>query len=448
MGNPIGIDLGTTNSVVAVADGQEIRVLNNRDGKPYTRSVVSMRRKKGKKDELLVGDIALKNWPMAPKDTILSIKRLMGRGIADQTVQKIKKDFLYEVVEPSEGTRDSVRVIMGGKQYSPTDISAMILKKIKEDAEYRLGGLVTDAVITVPAYFSQAQKAATRRAGQKAGLRVMMVMDEPSAVAIAYGMDNIDSDEPKYILVYDLGESTFDISVMMGVGNALAPLALEGDMWLGDDNFDEILVDRVVEHIKAEYGIDPTTNMRCMARLKTAAQEAKESLTSARSADIIVPAALQDQDGNLIDFEMDITREQFEDMIRPLVEGTIRLAERALESAGLSIEDISYVMMAGNSTHVTLVQQEVEKKFGAERVKRKMHSNLSVAKGAAKIAKVLYGWIVCQAPNSSDPDRECMHRNRKDQSECEKCGALIIQPLEEKKMGFLSFLRMTWNRGQ
>lgn len=426
-GRAIGIDLGTTNSVVAIADGPKVRVLDNKDGNTYTRSVVSLSRKKGKEGELLVGDVAYENWQRAPKDTILSVKRLMGRGIADKEVQKVKsnKEFLYEVVEPTEGTRDSVRVIMGGKEYSPSQISAMILKKIKEDAEYRLGESVTDAVITVPAYFSQAQKAATRRAGQEAGLRVMKVMDEPTAAAISYGMDNIESDEPKYILVYDLGGGTFDISVLMWAGNVFAPLALEGDMWLGGDNFDEVLVNKAVAHIKDEYGIDPAANLRCMSMLKAAAQKLKERLTSNRSADFLIPGALQDKDGNLIDVEMDITREQFEDLIRPLVDRTIMLSEKALDCAGLKIDDIAYVIMAGNSTHVPLVQQEVEKKFGAERVKRKDHPKLSVSRGAAKIAAVLYGWVFCQAPDLTDPGRECGHRNRKEFSVCEKCGAPI-----------------------
>lgn len=423
MGKVIGIDLGTTNSVAAVVDGPQIRVLDNRDNRPSTRSVVGLRHKKGKADEVLVGDVAVANWPMAPKDTILSIKRLMGRGVADPEVQKIKKESLYEVVEPSDGTRDSVRVLMGGKQYSPVEISAMILKKIKEDAEFRLGEEVTDAVITVPAYFSQAQKAATRLAGQQAGMRVIKVLDEPTAASIAYGVDSAESTEPKYILVYDLGGGTFDISVLMWAGNVFAPLTLEGDMWLGGDNFDQAIVDRAVAYIREEYGVDPTPNLRCMAMLKKAAQEAKERLAASRTADIIIASALADESGNLLDVEMEITREQFEDWIRPQVAKTITLTEKALASAGLSVDQIAHVIMAGNSTCVPLVQQEVEKTFGTERVQRKMHPKLSVAQGAAKVAAVLYGKIVCQAPDPSDASRECGHVNKQDVPTCEKCGA-------------------------
>ncbi len=423
MGKVIGIDLGTTNTVCAIWDGLKMRVLDNRDGKPATRSVVGVKRKRGRDDEVLVGDVALNNWPMAPKDTIISIKRLMGRGVADPEVQKVRGSYLYEVVEPLDGTKDSVRVVMGGKQYAPVQISTMILKKVKEDAEFRLGEEVTDAVITVPAYFSQAQKAATRLAGQQAGLRVIRILDEPTAAAIAYGVDRAESSEPKYILVYDLGGGTFDISILMWAGNVFAPLTLEGDMWLGGDNFDQVLVDHAIRYIQKEYGLDPRPNLRFMAMLKKAAQEAKERLGASRTAEIMIPSVLSDSSGNLVDVEIEITREQFEDMIRPLVDKTIHLAETALTSAGLSVDQISHVLMAGNSTMVPLVQQAVEKKFGVQRMQREMHPKLVVAMGAAKVASVLYGRIVCQSPDASDPTRECGHVNKQDALKCEKCGA-------------------------
>lgn len=423
MGKVIGIDLGTTNTVAAIVDGAQMRVLDNKEGKSATRSVVGLKRKKGKDCEILVGDVALNNWPMAPKDTVISIKRLMGRGVADPEVQKVRTSYLYEVVEPSDGTKDSIRVVMGGRQYSPVQISKLILEKIKEDAEFRLNDEVTDAVITVPAYFSQAQKAATRLAGQLAGLRVITILDEPTAAAIAYGIDNVESGGPKYLLVYDLGGGTFDISILLWDGNAFAPVTLEGDMWLGGDNFDQVLVDRAMSYIEKEYGVDPRSNLRFMAMLRKAAQEAKERLSSARTAEITISGVLHDADGNLIDVDMEITREQFEDMIRPLVDKTIMLAEKALAYAGLTIDQIAHVLMAGNSTCVPLVQQAVEKKFGAERVQRKMHPKLSVAMGAAKIAAVLYGKIVCQAPDPSDPSRPCRFVNKRDATTCENCGA-------------------------
>ena len=291
-GRRIGIDLGTTNSVVAVLDGPQPRVLESREGRPQVPSVVGLRRrKKGKKGggggdgEVLVGSVAYDNWPMAPKDTIVSVKRLMGRRAADADVQKVRETFQYEVVEPSDGTKDSVRVVMGGEEYSPVDISARILRKMKEDAEFRLNEPVTHAVITVPAYFNQRQKGATREAGRRAGLHVMKVLEEPTAAAVAYGIEQTESSDPKYILVYDLGGGTFDISILMWAGNVFAPINLQGDMWLGGDNFDQILVDHALAYVREEFEMDPTGDERFMVALRKAARETKELLTFSSSAD-------------------------------------------------------------------------------------------------------------------------------------------------------------------
>ncbi|HNQ87726.1 MAG TPA: Hsp70 family protein [Verrucomicrobiota bacterium] len=422
MGKSIGIDLGTTNTVAAVVDGPRVTVIVNRENHQSTRSVVGLRRRKDK-TEILCGDVALDNWPMAPEDTIISIKRLMGRGADDPEIAKVRDTYLYKIVVPKDGTADSLRVVMGGVQYSPVQISAMILKKVKEDAEFRLNEEVTDAVITVPAYFSQAQKAATRRAGQEAGLRVIQILDEPTAAAISYGMETIEATEPKYLLVYDLGGGTFDISVLLWDRNIFVPLTLEGDMWLGGDNFDQALVDCAVGQIKKEHGVDPKPNRRFMAMLKKECQKAKETLSGARSADIIVASVLQDAAGNPVDVVLEVTREQFEEMIRPLVARTIALAEKALAGAELEVSQVSHVLMAGNSTCVPLVQQEVEKKFGADKVLRKVHPKQSVATGAAKLAAVLYGKLVCQAPRQEDPQQECGYRNERDAVTCARCGA-------------------------
>ena len=424
MSKVLGIDLGTTNTVWAVVEPGGVRVLDNKEGKESTPSVVSWRKKKG---DILVGDLALTNWPMAPKDTITSIKRLMGRGFADKEVQVVKKSSPYEVVKPDDGTEDSVRVVMGGKQYSPVDISAMILEKVKQDAEYRLGEKeeVSGAVITVPAYFSQAQKAATRLAGQRVGLRVIKVLDEPTAAAIAYGVDSGESTDPKYIMVYDLGGGTFDISVLMWAGNVFAPLTLQGDMWLGGDNFDQVIADHIVRHIKREYDIDPQSNLRFMAMLRQEARAAKERLSSTNETEIILAGGLSDESGDIIDIEMEITRSEFEEMIRGKVEDTITKAKTALADAEISIDQLAHVLMAGNSTCVPLVQQMVESTFGAERVQRKMHPKRCVAMGAARVAAVLWDKIVCQAPDPADKTRECGHVNTQDATTCEKCGALL-----------------------
>ena len=446
MAKMIGIDLGTTNSVAAIVDGPAPRVLDNKEARTQTRSVVGLKKPKARKaeegGEILVGEIALDNWPFMPADTIISIKRLMGRGSADPEVQKVRERVLYQVVEPSGGTKDGVRVIMGGKQYSPIDVSAMILKKIKEDAEFRLGEEVSHAVITVPAYFSQIQREATRKAGLKAGMKVIKILDEPTAAAIAFGMDTGDG-TPKTVLVYDLGGGTFDISVLMWAGNVFAPLNLEGDMWLGGDDLDQVLVDHALRHVREEYGVDPTnqpdqSDLRFLAELKKAAQAAKERLSSTRSVTLIVANLLMDDDKNLISVELDITREEFERMILPLVgsykecvcgepnhptnsacakcgkslrasavkEGkAVRLVHKAIRNAKLSPEQIDYVLMAGNSTTVPLVQQVLEDLFGPEKILRKVHPKHSVAMGAAIVAAMIGNRVVCQAPDPSDSKR-------------------------------------------
>ena len=259
MGKILGIDLGTTNSVMAIVDGPTPRVLDNREAKPQTRSVVGLKKRRGKgpqeQHEVLVGDAAMDNFQMATQDTILSIKRLMGRGVNDPDVQRARQAQLYKIVEPSDGTSDSIRVIMGGKEHSPIEISAMILRKLKEDAEFRLGEPVTHAVITVPAYFTQIQRDATRKAGLAAGLRVTKILEEPTAAAIAFGVETGDS-APKTALVFDLGGGTFDISVLMWAANTFAPLNLEGDMWLGGDNFDRLLIEHVVARVRHEYTLE------------------------------------------------------------------------------------------------------------------------------------------------------------------------------------------------
>jgi molecular chaperone DnaK (HSP70) len=430
MGRRIGIDLGTTNSVIAVVDGPQPKVLPNRDNRQQMRSVVSLKkRKKGKGEadgdgEVLVGDVALDNWPMAPRDTILSVKRLMGRGVADPDVQKVRETSLYEIVTPSDGTKDSIRVVMGGRQHSPVEISAMILKKLKEDAEFRLGEEVTHAVITVPAYFNQRQKGATREAGLRAGLNVIKILDEPTAAAIAFGIEQTDSTDPKYILVYDLGGGTFDISVLMWAGNIFAPLNLQGDMWLGGDNFDQILVDHAIAYVREEHDIDPRDNMRFMVALKKAARETKERLSSAQSADLVVPGLLHDSDGDLIDVEMEVTRAEYERMVKPLIDRTVRLTEEALKHAELTADQIDHVIMAGNATCLPKVQEAMENLFGRDKVLRNVHPKNCVAMGAALVAARLQG-VVCQAPDAADPKRECGHVNPVAATKCAKCGAAL-----------------------
>lgn len=419
VGKMVGIDLGTTNTVVAYMSGKDPEVLFNRDGKPLTRSAVSLRRSRRRRsdgeDELLVGNPAVRNLPMAPEDTIISIKRLMGIGFDHPEAGRVNKNFAYRVVKPSGGTEDAVRVVIGDKEYAPEDISAMILRAVKEDAEERLGEEVTHAVITVPAYFDQSQKAATLKAGIKAGLRVLKLLDEPTAAAIAYGMDEKDSGEWKYAVVYDLGGGTFDVSVLMWGGVAFVPMNIEGDMWLGGDNFDQEIIDFVKQRVVEEYGIDPSSNMRFMGKLKIAAQEAKESLSYQDSTEIIIDNLLMDENNMPIDVFVDITREQYEDMIRPYVVRSIELVEKAIDNANLTLDDIHYILLAGNASMTPLVQEMVTEKFGEERLLKRKHPKHCVAEGAAIVAKV-YHSVHCP---------ECGFANPLDAETCKKCGQVL-----------------------
>ena len=418
MGRLVGIDLGTTNSVVAAMQGPRPQILHNLEGQPQTRSIVGLRKRRDR-SEMLVGEAALANWGQAVEDTVVSVKRLMGRGVADPEVQRVREWAQYRIVEPSTGTKEGVRVVLGGVEYSPIGISALILKKLKDDAEYRLGEEVTHAVITVPAYFSHIQKDATRRAGAEAGLRVIKILDEPTAAAIAYGMDDA---EPRTILVYDLGGGTFDISVLVMSGGIFAPLNLEGDMWLGGDNFDQVLIERAVQHVHQEFGIDPRQNGRFMVELKKAARGVKETLSSARSADLIVSGALDDG-GRLIDVDFEVTREEFEALIQPLVDRTMSLVQRALVNAGLTAADVDFVLMAGNATTTPLVQRSMEELFGPAKVLRKIHPKESVALGAAIVAAIIGPQRMCGAPDPADRSRECGEINNDEASVCKQCGA-------------------------
>lgn len=431
MGRIVGIDLGTTNSVVAVVDHGRPKVLTSRNRKPVTRSAVGLAKVVGQKCSsekgMLIGEAALKNWPKAPQDTIVSVKRLMGRGVADKEVQKVREWVDYRIIEPVDGTKDSIRILIGGQEYSPVDISSMILRWLKEQAEIRLQEEVTHALITVPAYFSQIQRAATRRAGLMAGLKIIKILDEPTAAAIAYGIDIKAGPIPKNLLVYDLGGGTFDISLLMWAGGVFVPLVLEGDMWLGGDDFDRLLVDHVLKHIRQKYGLDPSLDKALLVSLKGAAQKVKEQLSSAELADFVVDDVLSDAAGNVINIRLEITREEFEQMISPLVDRTIHLVNKAIKNSPLtSCDEIDYVLMVGNSTYIPMIRRAVGDLFGIDKIRQDIHPKHCVAIGAAILANRLRG-TVCQAENSLDETRECGHVNDLEAAVCEKCGAPLAQ---------------------
>ena len=330
MSKIIGIDLGTTNSCVSVYEGGEAKVIPNAEGSRTTPSVVAF-----KKGEMIVGDKAKRQAIVNP-ETISSIKRLMG------TSEKVKAN---------------------GKEYSPEEVSAMILGDLKKTAEAYLGETVSKAVITVPAYFNDSQRQATKNAGKIAGLEVERIINEPTAAALAYGLDKQDTNEK--ILVYDLGGGTFDVSILELGDGVFEVLSTSGNNHLGGDDFDNRLVDYVVSEIKKQEGVDLSDDKMAMQRIKEASEKAKKDLSGMTSTQISLPFIAQ-VDGTPVNFEMDITRSKFESLISDLVESTMEPVRKALSDAGLSKSDIDKVILVGGSTRIPMVQDLVKKETGKE----------------------------------------------------------------------------------
>ncbi|MFE2942046.1 Hsp70 family protein [Streptomyces sp. NPDC059255] len=413
----IGIDLGTTNSAVAEykPDQKRASVLVNGDGKPLTPSVVGVRIRNGEHTRL-IGGPAL-NWAKRePKDTIVSVKRLMGRDYADADVADARGRLSYRIV-PGPDQDPRAHVMIAGTAYTPAQVSTMILEKLKQDATDRLGRTPTHAVITVPAYFREAQRAATRAAGEAAGLVVKRIIDEPTAAAIAFGVD-LQPGERRRILVYDLGGGTFDISILYATkdsegNNHFQVLDFAGDNWLGGDDFDLLVVDRIIEWIKQNAGVDPSEDLKFRFTAKQEAELAKRELSQAAEVDIIVPAALRADGGTVVDVDMTLSRAEFEEMIEPLVARTIRLVRDALERQSLRPDDISDVLLVGGSTLTPKVYQTVESFFGKQKVRRNINPMECVAIGAGILAGTTHGMecVACQKINddSADVCAECGH---------------------------------------
>ena len=432
MAKAIGIDLGTTNSVAGIKKG-DIKILLNREGEETTESCVGWYKSRKGDGQVLVGGPAIDKMLSAPEDTIISIKRLMGRAYSDPDVQKVKKKFLYEVVLPSDGTDDDLRVVMGGKQYSPIQISSMILKKIKEDAEERLNDKVEQAVITVPAYFTDKQIDATRKAGWVAGLKVQRVLAEPTAAAIAYEVDNIDDNTAKTILIYDLGGGTFDVSILSIAGGVFAELGKTGNMWLGGDDFDQKIIDYVIEKVEEEYGIDiekieESKRRRFKLALKKEAEKAKKALSSTINTDITMIGMLEDEERNLIDVVVDLSRDQFEQMIQNDIKKSIELVHTAIKNAYLSPEQIDNVILVGGSTMIPMTKRALTDVFDKDRVLVNVDPMKCVAQGAGILAARLGEEIECP---------ECKTPNPINNKKCLKCEKPLS--VDEFKKGILVF---------
>lgn len=377
MGKIIGIDLGTTFSVVAVMEGKDVKVILNQEGSRLTPSVVAFT----KDGERIVGQVAKRQAITNPLNTIYSIKRFMGRRFEE--VQEEIKMVPYKVVR---GPHDDARVEVMGKVYSPPEISAMILTKLKQAAEDYLGEKVTDAVITVPAYFNDAQRQATKDAGTIAGLNVRRIINEPTASALAYGLDK---KKDQIIAVYDFGGGTFDISILEVGEGVIEVKATNGDTHLGGDNIDQRIIDWLVEEFKKEYGIDLSKDPMAMQRLKEAAEKAKIELSSALETEINLPFITADASGpkHLL---MKLTRAKLESMIEDLLQRTMGPVRQALEDAKLKPHQIDEVVLVGGSTRIPRVQQLVRDFFGKE-PNKSVNPDEVVAVGAAIQGAVLAG---------------------------------------------------------
>ncbi|MCC6236262.1 MAG: molecular chaperone DnaK [Dehalococcoidia bacterium] len=381
MARVIGIDLGTTNSCVAVMEGGEPQVVPNSEGGRTTPSVVAI----GKDGERLVGTVAKRQAVVNPRNTVYSVKRLMGRKFDDDEVKHARELGGYEIVRLSNG---DAGVRMGDREYSPPEISAMVLQKLKADAEAYLGETVTEAVITVPAYFNDAQRQATRDAGRIAGLEVLRIINEPTAASLAYGLEKKGEE---IIAVYDLGGGTFDISILEIGEGTFEVKATNGDTFLGGDDFDDTLINYLVAEFRKDQGVDLSKDRTALQRLKEAAEKAKIELSSAQSTEINLPFITADASGPK-HMVLTITRSQFEQLVDDLVSRSLEPCRRALADAGVSPAQISEVVLVGGMTRMPLVQRKVQEFFGKE-PHRGVNPDEVVAVGAAIQAGVLRGEV-------------------------------------------------------
>ena len=382
MSRIVGIDLGTTFSVVAVMEGNEPVVIPSSEGSRLFPSVVAVNPKTG---ERTVGQVARRQSITNPDNTIFSVKRLMGRRFSDPEVVKARKVLPYKIAEHSNG---DAWVVMGGKEYSPPEISAMVLQKIKTDAEAYLGEPVTQAVITVPAYFNDSQRQATKDAGRIAGLEVMRIINEPTASALAYGFDKkVD----QKIAVYDLGGGTFDISILDVGEGVFQVLSTNGDTFLGGDDFDQRIMNWIADEFKKESGIDLRSDRMALQRLKEAAEKAKIELSTVMQTEINLPFITADATGPK-HLTMNLTRAKLEQLTGDLIDRTIEPCKRALEDAKLKTSEIAEAILVGGMTRMPAVGEAVKKFFGRE-PHRGVNPDEVVAIGAAIQAGVLGGQV-------------------------------------------------------
>lgn len=375
----LGIDLGTTNSAMAVVEGGKPEILENKEGNRTTPSMVAI----NKNGERLVGLLAKRQAVTNPDNTIFSAKRLIGRNFSDSEVQEAMKTLPFKI---TEGVKGSVAIKMGEKDYRPAEISAMVLQKLKADAEEKLGEKIEEAVITVPAYFDDSQRKATKDAGEIAGLKVRRIINEPTAAALAYGF-NKKKDEK--VAVYDLGGGTFDVSILEVAEDTVEVKSTNGDTYLGGDDFDEKIINWIIKEFKSQEGIDLAKDPLALQRIKESAEKAKIELSSAQETEINQPFIATSDEGpkHLV---MKITRAKLEELVGELVEKTLIPCKQALEDAKFAVGDINEVILVGGMTRMPLVQKKVEEFFG-KKPNASVNPDEVVAMGAAIQGGVLQG---------------------------------------------------------
>ncbi len=378
MGKILGIDLGTTNSAMAIMEGGVPKIIENIEGNRTTPSTEAI----SKNGERLVGAAAKRQAVINPENTVYAVKRLIGRHFKDDEVQRDLNTMPYKIIQAGEG----VKVKMGDKDYTPQEISAMVLSKMKADAEAKIGEKITQAIITVPAYFDDAQRQATKDAGVIAGLEVMRIINEPTAAALAYGFDK---KQGQKIVVYDLGGGTFDVSVLDISADTVEVKSTNGDTHLGGEDFDKRIIDWIIAEFKKDQGIDLSKDTLSLQRIKEAAEKAKIELSTAMETEINQPFITTDANGpkHLV---MKMTRAQLENLVGDLVEKTIEPCKKALTDSGFKLSDINEVIMVGGMTRMPLVLKQVKEFFGKE-PNLSVNPDEVVALGAAVQAGVLQG---------------------------------------------------------
>ena len=380
----LGIDLGTTNSCMAIIEGGQPKVLENKEGNRTTPSIIAV----NKAGERLVGQLAKRQAVTNPKNTLHSVKRLIGRKFSDKETKDVAKHVPYEITEDG----GKVKVTLGDKKYSAPEISAMVLQKLKADAEEKTGEKITQAVITVPAYFDDSQRQATKHAGEIAGLEVLRVINEPTAAAFAYGFDKKNDQQ---VVVYDLGGGTFDVSVLdishdaEDDSSTVEVKATTGDTHLGGDDFDKVIIEWIIAEFKKSEGVNLSGDPLSIQRVKDAAEKAKIELSSTTSVEINEPFITSGAEGPK-HLNLTLSRAKFEELVMPLVEKTMKPVEQALKDAGMSKGDIDEVILVGGMTRMPLIQQEVEKYFG-KKANVTVNPDEVVAMGAAIQAGQLQG---------------------------------------------------------